>query len=94
MFVSIGTQHPDPDREVGIVAETGYNVSEVDVADDQADFADEEKTIRTLMQIIEQFRIDLPTKRGTLVRRKPSCRGHAKIPIVSSGSSIGPLHLC
>jgi hypothetical protein len=68
--------HPDPDREVGIVAETGYNVSEVDVADDQADFADQEKTIRALMQIIEQFRIDLPTKRGSESGRRSELAVH------------------
>jgi len=73
-IVSIGMPHADTDREVGIAAETEYTVSEVDVAGDRTDFADEEKAIRKLTEIVEQFRIDVPTKRGTLVSRKPSSK--------------------
>jgi len=71
-IVAIGMPDPDSEREVAIAAEPGNTVSKVEIADDPADFADEEKAIRRLTEIVEQFRVDVPTKRGKLVSRKRS----------------------
>ena len=73
-IVAIAMPNPDTDWEVSIAAEPGYTVSEVDTADDPADFADEEKATRRLAEIAEQFRVDVPAKRAKLVSRKGSSK--------------------
>jgi hypothetical protein len=70
-IVAIDMPNPDAGQQVSIATETGYSVSEVDLVDDQADFVDEEKAIRKLTEIVEHYRIEVPTRRGKLVSRKP-----------------------
>jgi hypothetical protein len=67
------------EQELQVFADVGQIVSEVEIEDDPADFADEEKGAKRLSEIAERFKVDAgpedvaPATRK-LVRRKRSGR--------------------
>lgn len=78
-IVAVGMPYPDAGGKFGlgetsISAEPEYTVCEVEAPGDPADFAGEEKAVKRLTEIAEQFRVDVPVRLGKLVSRKESSK--------------------
>jgi hypothetical protein len=71
-ILAIAVQAPDtdPDEEFQVLAGVGQIVSEVEIEDDPADFADEEKGAKRLDEIAERFKVDVAPEDLAPVTRK------------------------
>ena len=80
-IVSISMPNADVDHEISVVAESGHQICEVDLPIGTAkDFADEEKGTAKLIEIAEQFKIDMPTRKGKLVKTSQSRKRAKRAP--------------
>jgi len=70
-ILGVAMKAPDAEGDVQVLAASPEQiVSEVQVTDKPADFADEEKAMRRMTEVAEQFRVDVAPQRGKLVRRQ------------------------
>lgn len=66
----VSVNMPNPEAKVLIVPDTGHRVCEVNVAGRAKDFADENEATAKLLEVAQEFRIDVPVGKGKLISLK------------------------